>query len=122
MIYALVFALSLADTLTNYTQCYAQAMNLQAWEIEIIFEPSEDIAGTVADPVYLMAQITYDTTQIKRDDEYVRWLVRHELYHVWEWEFAEYAERGKHEAAALRLEEQQASRFARWPAWTGVCR
>jgi len=120
----LLFGGSLADTLTAYTRCYAEAMNLQNWEIEISFERVDEDgseAGTFADPQYFMAEISYDTTAFeRRDDEYLRWVVVHELFHVWIWQLAEIAQNpelsgGTEQTTyALLLEERLGSQFARF--------
>ena len=118
----MVFALSLADTLTDYTTCYAEQMGLGKWEISVAFAPLDDTeAATWADPNYYLAEITYDTAAFeRRTDRYVRWIVAHELAHIELWELGELA--AKHNPEwGLRLEEQAASRIARWAALRGVC-
>jgi len=54
-------------------------------------------------------------------DHRVRWIVVHELAHIWLWPLGELAEE-YHEEWGVRLQEQAATRIANLAVWQTVCR
>ena len=114
--------------LERYTSCYATEMQLlPTWAISVDFHAIEIdgrvfSGGTVVQPNYYQARISFDTTQIDfGNDAGLRTLVVHELMHVWLWELTELAT-STHQPLAQRWNEQATTLISRWPVWQELCK
>ena len=97
------------------TQCYSSAMHLDRWDFDVSFVANTDAyAATLADTIYQIAEIEYDTLNLQGKNEvFLRRTVIHELLHVLLWDLAEEGD--------LDTEEQTISSIDRWPLWQRMC-
>jgi len=117
--FLLVF--QLATTMTAYTECYAEVMQLP-FSVMVEFEDmGEDLAQTEVEVDYLTASIKYSLEALAEEpDAALRRTVVHELIHVLTWELGLLADEVDL-VHSLTLFEQIATRVERWPFWLKVC-